>query len=110
MSELLPGRFFADPIRAALASTHQHLAIGGGLTRRYPADVAPFATLSEQTEAAVEMLRALLAPGETIWLFGADFPVLPGLDFTNRMVCPQMALPDHVEPPGHRRTVRGQRP
>jgi predicted GNAT family acetyltransferase len=99
MTELLPHRLFADPVRAALDSAHRHLAIGNGLARRYPADVAPFATLAQPPEAAMEALRALLAPGEAVWLFGTDFPAISGMEFTDRMVCTQMALPDHIEPP-----------
>jgi predicted GNAT family acetyltransferase len=99
MMELLPRNLFDDPIGAALSTAHRHFAIGRGLARRYPADVAPFATLAEPSAAAMEALRSLMAPGEAIWLFGADFPAICGLALTDRMACRQMALPDHIEPP-----------
>lgn len=99
MTDLLPRHLFADPIGAALSTTHRHLAIGNEFARRYPLDVAPFATLDEPSQAAMAALRLLLAPGEAIWLFGADFPTISGLVLTDRMVCPQMALPDDVTPP-----------
>jgi len=99
MTDLLPRHLFADPIGAALSTTHRHLTIGNDLARRYPADVAPFATLAEASQAAMHGLRSLLAPGDAIWLFGADFPTVPSLALTERMVCPQMALPDDVAPP-----------
>ncbi len=99
MSNLLPDHLFADPIRAALATAHSDLAIGDEPVRRYPAEVAPFATVAEPSEAAMEALRSLLAPGEAVWLFGSDFPAVPGLIPTDRMTCPQMALPDDFDPP-----------
>ena len=99
MTDLLPDDLFADPIHSALDSTHRHLAIGNALVRRYPADVAPFATIAEPSAAAMEALRTLLAPGEATWLFGTDFPSVPGLALTDRMPCPQMALPDDIDPP-----------
>ena len=99
MTGLMPARLFADPIRAALDTTHRHLALGDALAGRYPADVAPFATVAEPSETAMAALRSLLAPGEAVWLFGSDFPTTPGLVLTDRMPCPQMALPDDFDPP-----------
>jgi predicted GNAT family acetyltransferase len=99
MSDLLPDNLFADPIWPALHGPHRHLAIGAGPACRYPADVAVFAALAEPTEAAMARLRSLLAPGEAVWLFGTEQPSVAGLEVTDRMVCPQMALPAVVEPP-----------
>jgi ribosomal protein S18 acetylase RimI-like enzyme len=99
MTDLLPDHLFADPIWPALHGPHRHLAIGTGLVCRYPADVAVFAATAEPTEAAMAQLRFLLAPGEAIWLFGTGQPSVAGLDVTDRMVCPQMALPAAIEPP-----------
>jgi ribosomal protein S18 acetylase RimI-like enzyme len=99
MSGLLPDDLFVDPIWPALHGPHRHLAVGGELACRYPADVAVFAALAEQTEAAMAQLRLLLAPGEAVWLFGTNFPAVSGLEFTDRMPCPQMALPASIEPP-----------
>jgi len=99
MSDLPPDNLFADPVWPALHGPHRHLAIGAGLACRYPADVAVFAAIAEPTEAAMAQLRLLLAPGEAVWLFGAEQPSAAGLDVTDRMVCPQMALPAAIEPP-----------
>ncbi len=99
MTSLLPDHLFADPIHAALRTSHRHLAVGGALAGRYPADIAPFGTVAEPTAAAMTRLRSLLAPGEHIWLFGMDIPAAPGLENAERMACLQMALPDPVEPP-----------
>jgi predicted GNAT family acetyltransferase len=105
MTDLLPDHLFADPIWHALHGPHRHLAIGTGLARRYPADVAVFAAIAEQTGAAMAQLRSLMAPGEAIWLFGTDFPAFSGLEFTDRMPCPQMALRASIEPPEPRADV-----
>jgi predicted GNAT family acetyltransferase len=61
--------------------------------------VAPFATLGEPSKFAMAQLRSLLASGEGIWLFGAEQPAVSGLEVVDRMPCPQMALPGHIEPP-----------
>jgi ribosomal protein S18 acetylase RimI-like enzyme len=47
----------------------------------------------------MERLRALLAPEEAVWLFGTDFPAMPDLALTGRMVLLQMALPMEIAPP-----------
>jgi len=99
MSGLLPHNLFADPIRSALATTHSHFAVGDTLARRYPGDVAPFATLSAPSVAAMEQLQSLLAAGEGIWLFGNDLPSIPGLEITDHMPGLQMGLPHDIEPP-----------
>jgi GNAT superfamily N-acetyltransferase len=105
MSGLLPDNLFADPIWPALHGPHRHLAVGTGLACRYPADVAVFAALAEPTGAAMAQLRSLLAPGEATWLFGTDFPTVSGLELTDRMPCPQMALPASFEPPEPRADI-----
>lgn len=105
MTDLLPDHLFADPIWSALHGPHRHLAIGGALACRYPADVAVFAALAEPTGTAMAQLRSLLAPGEAIWLFGTDFPVVSGLELTDRMPCPQMAPPAAIEPPEPRADI-----
>jgi ribosomal protein S18 acetylase RimI-like enzyme len=99
MIDLLPEHLFADPIRVALNTAHSHFAIGDALARRYPADVAPFATLGELSETAMERLQSLLEPGEGVWLFGNDFPRVSGLEITDRMPGLQMGLPDDIDPP-----------
>jgi ribosomal protein S18 acetylase RimI-like enzyme len=105
MTNLLPDTLFADPIWPALHGPHRHLAIDARLACRYPADVAVFAALAEPTGAAMAQLRSLLAPGEAVWLFGTDFPAVSGLELTDRMPCPQMALPASFEPPEPRADI-----
>jgi predicted GNAT family acetyltransferase len=57
------------PIWAALTSSHAALAEGGVLARRYPADVAPFAALSDTGPANFEALRALIPAGGRVVMF-----------------------------------------
>jgi predicted GNAT family acetyltransferase len=99
MTDLLPDALFTNPIWHALHGPHRHLAMGTGSAWRYPADVAVFAAIAEPTGDALTQLRSLLAQGEAVWLFGTDFPAVSGLEFTDRMPCPQMVLPACVEPP-----------
>jgi ribosomal protein S18 acetylase RimI-like enzyme len=54
----------------ALETVHTRFAIGDGLARRYPEDVAPFAAIAESSHAAFRQLTDLLAPGERVYLLG----------------------------------------
>lgn len=99
MTDLMPEQLFADPIRPALSTAHRHLALGDALAGRYPADVAPFATLAEPGETAMERLRALLTPGEAVWLFGDAYSSVPGMEIAGQMTLFQMGLPMDIVPP-----------
>jgi GNAT superfamily N-acetyltransferase len=46
----------------ALATTHSHFRVGSNLAVRYPAEISPFAAVSENTTVAFEQLAALLDP------------------------------------------------
>ncbi len=54
---------------AALTTAHADLALGRGLARHYPRDVAPFAAIAEPTAAAHADLAADLPPGQEARLF-----------------------------------------
>ena len=73
-SELL-----AEPVWNALETEHAHFRIGGKQARRYLTDVVPFAAVSDYTDQSMQELEKLLAPGEHIYLFGAQPPA------TNRL-------------------------
>ena len=73
-SELL-----ADPAWNALETEHARFRIGGNQARRYPADVVPFAAVNDYSDQSLQELEKLLAPGEHIYLFGAQPPA------TNRL-------------------------
>jgi predicted GNAT family acetyltransferase len=60
------------PIWAALTSSHAAIAVGGVLARRYPADVAPFAALSDTGPANFEALRALIPASGRVVMFTVD--------------------------------------
>jgi GNAT superfamily N-acetyltransferase len=74
--------------------------VSAGNACRYPADVAPFAVVAEASAAALEALHSLLAPGESVWLSGANYPRLPELAFEGTLAAHQMVLPATVTPPG----------
>jgi ribosomal protein S18 acetylase RimI-like enzyme len=89
----LPTDLFTDPVWHALNTRHSHLAVIEGDARRYPVNVAPFATLAKPTELALWELHSLLAPGEYVWLFGTHYPQLPELRNEGTLECVQMVLP-----------------
>ena len=66
-----------NPIWHALSTEQCALAQGNGLARRFPADVAPFGGLIDQSAAAYDALEASL-PGAVTALFLDAAPVLPG--------------------------------
>jgi ribosomal protein S18 acetylase RimI-like enzyme len=54
---------------SALTSVHAPIAIGGGLARHYPRDMAPFSALAEPSARAYADLREHLPPGLEARLF-----------------------------------------
>jgi ribosomal protein S18 acetylase RimI-like enzyme len=88
----LPKELFTDPVWHALNTRHSHLALIEGDARKYPLDVAPFATLAKPTELALWELHSLLAPGESVWLYGTHYPHLPELRNEGTLECVQMVL------------------
>jgi predicted GNAT family acetyltransferase len=95
----LPESLFANPVWHALQTQHRHFAMSAGDACRYPADVAPFAAVAAPTSAALQELRSLLAPGESVWLIGEICPRLPELSFDEALECFQMVLPEEIRPP-----------
>jgi predicted GNAT family acetyltransferase len=71
--------FFANPFWHALNSEQSSIALGTGLARRYPADVIPFAGLEDASPEALSALHDLLAPGESIYVTGAQPLTIPGI-------------------------------
>jgi ribosomal protein S18 acetylase RimI-like enzyme len=92
---------FANAIWNALHSSHQHLAQSYGLALKYPADVAPFACLAENTTAALRDLHTLMLPNETTYVLGdAPAPPSDSLLYRGATPCLQMAFPEHSPLPG----------
>ena len=94
----LPETLFLNPVWHALHGPHRHLAIVEGSACRYPADVSPFAAIIAPAGRALDELRSLLAPDESIWIVDHGRTV-PGLKVVDRLGCVQMVLPDDIEPP-----------
>jgi hypothetical protein len=89
---------FANAIWNALHSTHQHLALTHNLALKYPADIAPFACLAENTTAALLNLHTLLAPNETTYILGDPPPSTDALLYRGFIPCLQMAFPQDSPP------------
>jgi GNAT superfamily N-acetyltransferase len=85
---------FANAIWNALHTTHQHLALTHNLALKYPADIAPFACLAENTPAALRDLRTLLEPNETTYILGDPPPATDALLYRGAIPCLQMAFPE----------------
>jgi predicted GNAT family acetyltransferase len=95
----LPEHLFRNPAWHALTTRHRRLALSVGDACRYPANVAPFAAVAAPTAVALQQLSSLLAPGESVWLIGEDYPQVPGLSFEDTLECLQMVLPEQITPP-----------
>jgi ribosomal protein S18 acetylase RimI-like enzyme len=105
MDHALPERIFADPVWHALESTHRRFAVSLGEARRYPADIAPFAAVASPTRQAFDQLRTLMAPGESIWIFGPVDSSAPGLFFEQTVDCYQMVLSPTADLPATKAEV-----
>jgi GNAT superfamily N-acetyltransferase len=90
---------FLNPVWYALEGPHRHLAIDGGLARRYPADVSPFAAIAEPSPAALAQLAGLLAPGDPVWIGDAGEWRVPELELEGTLPCLQMVLPPEAPLP-----------
>jgi ribosomal protein S18 acetylase RimI-like enzyme len=98
----LPEHLFANPVWNALHTGHRHFLISNGEACRYPADVTPFAAVSETSNGALQQLRELIAPGETIWLVRTGLsPMrdLPDMSVEETLPCLQMVLEDEADLP-----------
>jgi len=91
---------FANAISNALHTSHQHLALTHNLALKYPADIAPFACLAENSPAALSDLHTLMAPGETTYILGDDPPSPTNtLLYRGATPCLQMAFPENAALP-----------
>jgi ribosomal protein S18 acetylase RimI-like enzyme len=95
----LPESLFLDPVWHALRGPHKHLAITAGDACRYPADVAPFASVIGPDAAALTELHPLLAAHESLWIVDRGHPQVPGLSVEGHLECLQMMLPRDVTLP-----------
>lgn len=101
----LPDDPFANAIWSALHTSHQHLALSQGLALKYPADIAPFACLAENTPAALLDLQMLMELGETTYVMGNKPPETDVLLYRGAIPCLQMAFPSDRQIPAHSSTL-----
>ena len=73
--------------------------VEAGEACRYPADVAPFATVGTSSASAMRELASLLIEGESLWIFAEEYLAVPELNRFDTLKCLQMVLPDEVKPP-----------
>jgi len=80
-----------NPVWHALEGLHRQHALGRGLARHYPRDIAPFSAIAEPSAAAYADLAADLAVGTEARLFRPQAEPLPdGWEETNRFRLLQM--------------------
>jgi ribosomal protein S18 acetylase RimI-like enzyme len=95
----MTGHPLDNAIWTALTTRQRHLAIGGARARRYPAELAKMAAVSEYTPEAFTELAALIPLGELVLLsaMGVEHvgPVLPpNLHIVGQAVVVQMVCAD----------------
>jgi ribosomal protein S18 acetylase RimI-like enzyme len=66
-----------NPFWSSLTTRHAHLARGGALARRYPADISPLAGLPAAEPANVAALEAVVEVGDDMATTGPFVPALP---------------------------------
>lgn len=85
---------FVNPVLHALATRQRRFAQFAGNAWKYETDVAPFAAVAEREAGAMRDLCSLLAPGETVYMMGAEPLVVPGLAFQSTLAGVQMIYPN----------------
>ncbi|MBI2739803.1 MAG: GNAT family N-acetyltransferase [Rhodospirillales bacterium] len=95
-----------NPVWHALAGPHRQHALGRGLARHYPRDIAPFSAIAEPSAAAYADLAADLPVGTEARLFRPQTEPLPdGWEETNRFALLQMVASRQPEQGGSPVTV-----
>jgi hypothetical protein len=95
----LPEDLFVNPVWHALHTRYRHFANSTAYACRYTADVVPFAAVNPPSADALRQLHALLAPGESTWLIGEQYPRVPQLTCEETLQCFQMVLPSDLSAP-----------
>ncbi|HEY4358817.1 MAG TPA: GNAT family N-acetyltransferase [Acidobacteriaceae bacterium] len=89
-----------DAIAEALRTSHRHLGVSKGRAMRYLADIAPFASIAENSEQAVRDLCDVMTAGEHLYVMGDRPPDVTGLHWNGIVACLQMLYPSDREIPG----------
>lgn len=79
-----------NPNWAAASTHHSHLTVRDGEAARYPADIAPFAGVASTSPGAVQALRGLVSPGESVYLLGLTPELGAGWTVKTFATLPQM--------------------
>ena len=95
----LPESLFLNPVWHALHAKHRRFGNSTVDACRYPADVVPFAAVNAPSADAMRQLHALLAPGESTWLIGEQYPQVPQLTCEETLQCFQMVLAAELSAP-----------
>src|SRR5215471_1403282 len=66
-----------NPIWSCLSTRHAHVALGGPLARRYPADISSLTGLPGSGPGTIAALETLVEIGDDIGIFGPEVPALP---------------------------------
>jgi predicted GNAT family acetyltransferase len=84
----------------SLNTHHAHLAIGTGLARRFPPQVAAFCAVADHSDAAFSDLAEIVAKGQTVALFETRLPPeLPGWTEARAFMVVQMVCDQPVAEP-----------
>ena len=100
---------FTNPVWNALHSTHRDLAVGFGRACKYPADVAPFSALEENTPEAMTALLSLLRPNEVTYIVDPAPLAVDGLRVEAGPLCLRMDFPPEAPLPSIRPGIRMER-
>lgn len=82
----------------ALDGAHRVHALGGAAARRYADGFAPIAAVADPSRPDLAALRALVAPGQTLYLAGVECRRWPGFELLLETEVEQMAC-DAAPPP-----------
>lgn len=89
-----------NPVWSALSTTHASFAEGDSLAKRYPVEVAPFASTRDQSPESYDSLARLLGPEGTAAIPLATIPVLPaGWTVVRKIDSAQMVWNRQTPPP-----------
>ena len=95
-----------NPVWHALAGPHRMHALGRGLARHYPRDMAPFSAIAEPSAAAYADLAACLPAGTEARLFRPQVEPLPdGWEEINRFSMLQMVATRQPEGGGDLKVI-----
>src|SRR5215207_7317090 len=83
----------------AALTTHARFASGMSLAKRFPQEMLPLVVLADHSDAALHDMAEIVAPGETVFLFEAELPVLPGWTVHFRGIAPQLVSANPLPAP-----------